>query len=950
VALLGLLLAATGEGLAADDPVPRPAAQRAEKLKQAAEWGRQAFQQHQAGHSEEALRLLRQALDTYQRLYPPRQFPNGHPDLIQTHQGLSVVLLALGRAEQALPHCRQALEMSQRFAAADKSPRAQVKWAQSASNQGAVLAELGQTEKALPLLQQALTLRQQLYPTDTHPDGHAELALSLYNLGGVLGVLGQTDRALALKQQALEMRQRLYSAEKFPRGHPDLATSLHGMGTLLQNMGQADKALPYYQQALQMRQRLHPAEKYPRGHPDLANSLHNLGAVWQTLGRPDRALTRYQQALQMRQRLYPADQFHRGHPALAISFNNLGSVLHAQGQDEQALAHYQQAVEMYRKLYPRAQLPQGHPHLAGSLHNLGVVQQALGQSERAVQSFQEALEMFQTHLECQAATTPEAQALDLLDKLPPTRNDFLSLTRQLGTDAGVAYAPLWLSRAALTRLLQQRQEGARLALDSSTTSAAARQRWQRLQEVRCALSALPERAALPQAERDALFRDLSAQKEDLERQLARELPQLRPPEARPTQLSAALPRGVAFIDFFHYFDSEKDRPGHRYVAFVLSRDQPIRRVELGEAGTLNEAIDGWLHDVSERPSSVWADRVGARLWPKLAQALVPGTHTLYLAPEGHLSRLPWAALPTGPQGVLLESHRLAVVPHGPFLLEQLQPHVPGPRSLADDRGRVLAVGGVHDDLPATKSEVELLCKQAAPREVLVLGQSDAAPARVLKELSQVRVAHLATHGFFEAELLTQEQLRLEAHRQELREKKLPLGSGGRGLRNPLIFTGLVLAPDPKDPLAASGRVTGEILVSQPLQNLRLCVLSACETGLGKLTGGEGVMGLQRAFHLAGCPNVVASLWKVNDEATAALMAVFYDRLWHKGEPPLEALRQAQLTLYYHPERISTLARERGPKLKEAVDLPLGGKVAEDRNAQPARTKLWAAFVLSGVGR
>jgi CHAT domain-containing protein len=110
------------------------------------------------------------------------------------------------------------------------------------------------------------------------------------------------------------------------------------------------------------------------------------------------------------------------------------------------------------------------------------------------------------------------------------------------------------------------------------------------------------------------------------------------------------------------------------------------------------------------------------------------------------------------------------------------------------------------------------------------------------------------------------------------------------------------------------------------------------------------MGLQRAFHLAGCPNVVASLWNVNDEATAALMAVFYDRLWHKNEPPIEALRQAQLALYYHPERIPALARERGPRLKEAVDLPSGGKAEKEEKAQRASTRLWAAFVLSGFGR
>jgi CHAT domain-containing protein len=183
------------------------------------------------------------------------------------------------------------------------------------------------------------------------------------------------------------------------------------------------------------------------------------------------------------------------------------------------------------------------------------------------------------------------------------------------------------------------------------------------------------------------------------------------------------------------------------------------------------------------------------------------------------------------------------------------------------------VGGVHDDLPASKAEVDSLHKQAAPREVLRLDGAEATPARVLKELARARVAHLATHGFFEENLLTEEQLNREKQQKKLREGLLPLEQDGLrvglGLRNPLVYTGLTLAADSKDALAPSGRVTGELLVSQDLRGLRLCVLSACETGLGKLTGGEGVMGLQRALHLAGCPNVVASLWNVNDEATAA---------------------------------------------------------------------------------
>jgi CHAT domain-containing protein len=159
-------------------------------------------------------------------------------------------------------------------------------------------------------------------------------------------------------------------------------------------------------------------------------------------------------------------------------------------------------------------------------------------------------------------------------------------------------------------------------------------------------------------------------------------------------------------------------------------------------------------------------------------------------------------------------------------------------------------------------------------------------------------------------------------------------------KNPLGFTGLVLA---------NGEVlTGLSLIDLALENLRLITLSACETGLGDYTGGEGVQGLQSAFHLAGCPNVVASLWKVNDEATAALMRRFYHHLWEKNEPPIQALRRAQLELYRNPTQIADLMRGGAPKFSGvAKPLPKG---EEPKAGERAATKLWAVFVLSGVGR
>ncbi|MEJ7636949.1 MAG: CHAT domain-containing protein [Singulisphaera sp.] len=115
--------------------------------------------------------------------------------------------------------------------------------------------------------------------------------------------------------------------------------------------------------------------------------------------------------------------------------------------------------------------------------------------------------------------------------------------------------------------------------------------------------------------------------------------------------------------------------------------------------------------------------------------------------------------------------------------------------------------------------------------------------------------------------------------------------------------------------------------------------------MGEVAGG-GVFGLQRAFHTAGARDVVASLWRVDDRATAALMKLFYHHLWAESKPPLTALREAQLALYRHPDQIGKLATNRGPDFTRVVKL-----VADDRPVKPGRadTKLWAGFVLSGMG-
>ncbi|HEX4865563.1 MAG TPA: CHAT domain-containing protein, partial [Acidimicrobiales bacterium] len=107
----------------------------------------------------------------------------------------------------------------------------------------------------------------------------------------------------------------------------------------------------------------------------------------------------------------------------------------------------------------------------------------------------------------------------------------------------------------------------------------------------------------------------------------------------------------------------------------------------------------------------------------------------------------------------------------------------------------------------------------------------------------------------------------------------------------------------------------------------LVVLSACRSGLGSEMGGEGLIGLTRAFQYAGARSVVASLWEVSDPATADLMVRFYRRL-RRGHPVDEALRAAQLDLIRsHPSRHG-----------------------ETGGVDPASPFVWAAFQLFGDGR
>jgi CHAT domain-containing protein len=441
----------------------------------------------------------------------------------------------------------------------------------------------------------------------------------------------------------------------------------------------------------------------------------------------------------------------------------------------------------------------------------------------------------------------------------------------------------------------------------------------------------------------------------------------------PADLQKALPPEVAFIDLLRYTRFEQDpkvkgKKGRKYtphyVAFVLTPTS-ITRVELGEAEPIEDALDLWRRAVVEASPSEpkYAALVHSLLWSPLVKHLPEKTAAVFVSPDAALNGVPWAALRDAKtQRVLIEEHAVAVMPHGPMLLDRLTEE----KRKAENKPTFLAMGGVAYDktagtttlppnrgpvgdavvwspLGGTAKELNQIAALKGGRK-LIRREGNAADAQALLDaLPKAETAHLATHGFFAGpEFRTVFQLDPKLFDRMGSERNTA------GTRSPLVLSGLVCAGANVEGTPSRGIVTADAIVGLDLRKLDLAVLSACETGLGDVAGGEGVYGLVRAFHVAGTRNVVASLWKVDDEATAALMVLFYRELWGKEKvSPMEALRRAQLAVYRDPGRVAEWAAGRGP-----LPRPVAGAktpAAKGPRAKTSPARAWAAFVISGPG-
>jgi CHAT domain-containing protein/tetratricopeptide (TPR) repeat protein len=171
-------------------------------------------------------------------------------------------------------------------------------------------------------------------------------------------------------------------------------------------------------------------------------------------------------------------------------------------------------------------------------------------------------------------------------------------------------------------------------------------------------------------------------------------------------------------------------------------------------------------------------------------------------------------------------------------------------------------------LAATRLEADVITAAAGAEHSLQrLGLDASRAAAMAADLSRYRVVHFATHGILDN-----------------------ANPGMSGIMLSLFGTN----GEPVDGFLRLHDIYGLALRAE------LVVLSACSTALGRQVSGEGLVGLVRGFMYAGAKRVVASLWKVDDEATGELMRRFYEGMFRQGLAPSAALRQAQLDLWRQP--------------------------------------------------
>jgi CHAT domain-containing protein/tetratricopeptide (TPR) repeat protein len=803
-------------------------------------------------------------------------------------------------------------------------------------NLGHVASDQYDFAAARSYLEQALTGSMQTVPDSANiPFALSELALTFYREGDLASALDYESRALA----RLEERTQGESL--------DVAQNYAFMGEILRDDTNFGAATKYFHRALDIRLKLAPESVL------VSDSLVDLASLERTRGNLVAAIDYDRRALKISQKACPnrwcaagilndlgqlaykngdlatAEGYLRDavdlrekslgpmHPDLARSLNDLALVVAASGSSAKA-----------REMALRAE-GIGAEHLRLSARTLSE-RQALAYEGIRASGLDVALSLGTDGADASSA------GRDLFDAVIRSR---ALVFDELAARHRSAYGSGDPEVAQLAdQLLSARRKLATLVFRGvgDSTPEAYRKRIEDAREHK-------EEAERILAEKSVAFRE-----DQIRTQLGfKDVALALPP-------GSAL---VAFVRFARYDFRTPARgrvtpqPTPSYAAFVLrSGEREPEFVRLGLARQIENEVAAWRRDIARQSelmegsaaSENASRRVGAALRPRIwdpLRAAIGDAREVFVVPDAALHLVSLASLPVGSSGYLVETGPLI---HYLSTERDLVPSVPrsgegilvvgnpsfdrSPKlSVALNRPstmRGVTTGAAEPDrrgtrsacgtfktlrfppLPASEMEVEdiaALWKSATPEgaavvqsgseELLEVTGAEASTEAFEQSAPGKRVLHVATHGFFLEGTCDSAVQRADADKEKA--GRLPATA-----ENPLLLSGLAFAganrrsgagPDESD-----GILTAEEIAGLNLQGVDWAVLSACDTGVGKIRVGEGVFGLRRAFQVAGAKTVIMSLWPIEDETTRQWMATLYSEHFRSGKDTPESVRAATL--------------------------------------------------------
>ncbi len=608
-------------------------------------------------------------------------------------------------------------------------------------------------------------------------------------------------------------------------------------------------------------------------------------------------------------------------PIYMSMLNNLAFVYQKAGQLEKAESLFLRSLKITETLFNKE-----HAEYRTVCGNLAFLYWKMNRSTDAIQYSLQALNIIKKQIDKVFSFSSESEKLDYLRTLSIDRNKFYSLIYNLSPNenSNDLYDLTIYSKGLL--LNSSKQLNTAILNSSDTSAKKLYSSWLNNK------NQLAYRYSKPLAEQGTNLDSLKEMTEQQEKQLVRVSSAFNDNKIAVSadwkNVQEKLKPGEAAIEFiqFSYFDKDRLTDSLFYAALILKPNSAKPEfVSLFEEKQIDSLLNKNPDNNQDKINTLYNAGIAKPgdnhlyqlTWSAIDKKL-EDVHIVYFSPVGELFKLSFAALPVNKTTRLRDKYRLVQLNSTRALIETTEEKILPSDSLIlyggiaydADSVKLKESAGQYNEsanetktkflsgekqswnyLPFSKAEVEEINKIGVKNKypVTIIGE-EKATEESLKALSGIRspaVLHIATHGFFfpDPKPGTQTQ---NSQQQFFRNADNPL------LRSGLLFAGSYYTWTKNRSVTGieDGIATSYEIANMYLPHTKLAVLSACETGLGELNGSDGVLGLQRAFRIAGVKNLVMSLWKVPDTETAEFMIAFYENLFKQQSIP-EAFDAAQ---------------------------------------------------------